>query len=256
MKLNFRNFGSADTHLIIAHGLFGTLDNWVTLAKKYAENYKVWLIDLRNHGKSPHVDSMTYNDMVDDILDFIDQHQIATFCFMGHSMGGKVAMLFTEKYPERIEKLIIADIAPKAYLPKHNEIIDALCALPLKEIESRQDANTFLSARIDEESVVQFLLKNLSRDKDTMGFKWKMNLDEIVKYYPDIIGSVNLINVFDRPVLIIYGFKSNYINEEDFENFESIYSNVDFIGLDAGHWLHAEKQSEFFEETSQFLESI
>ncbi|MFY0672903.1 MAG: alpha/beta fold hydrolase [Bacteroidia bacterium] len=255
MILNYKVFGDENTDvLMILHGLFGMLDNWTTLAKKFAKKYKVYAIDLRNHGKSPHSDVMSYESMSEDLKEFMEAEGIYTANIIGHSMGGKALMTFGNMYPEHIERMIVVDIAPKAYEPKHNEIIEALTKLPLNKMSTRDEAEYWLSQRIEQASVRLFLLKNLLRTKN--GFQWKMNLPVIIKFYQEIIGSINIDNGFERPILMVYGGSSDYLNEDDIEELDLVYDNVKFEQVEGtGHWVHAEKPNEFFELVSNFLES-
>ncbi len=255
MKLNYKVYGEQNTDsLIILHGLFGMLDNWTTLAKRFANDYKVFIIDQRNHGKSDHTNAIDYDLMTDDLFQFFEEQGIYTANLIGHSMGGKTVMAFTNKFPERVERLVVVDIAPKKYEPKHTDIIDALCDLPINSLENRQEADEWLSKRIESFSIRQFLLKNLSRNKN--GFEWKMNLEVIVANYEKIIGDVSIANGFDRPVLMLYGGDSNYIDQDDFEMLENHYSMIQrHKVLGAGHWVHAEKPDEFYDVVSDFLES-
>ncbi|MGB0430846.1 MAG: alpha/beta fold hydrolase [Bacteroidia bacterium] len=254
MQLNYKVYGENNSNnLIILHGLFGMLDNWTTLAKKLGETYRVFTIDQRNHGKSNHVDVIDYETMSEDLRAFMDEQNLYTSNILGHSMGGKTVMHFTNNYPERVERLIIVDIAPKKYEPKHNQIIDALCDLPIDNVLTRQQADEWLAQRIENFGVRQFLLKNLARSKN--GFSWKMNLKVIVANYMKIIGGVSITNGFERPVMLLYGDKSNYINNDDIEKFEENYEQFSKIKVtNAGHWVHAEQPDEFFKLTSDFLE--
>ena len=175
MNLFFRTVGDGPP-LIILHGLFGSSDNWLTHAKELGKNHKIYLIDQRNHGASPHADEFTYEMMVQDLLLFIKQHDIIRPDIIGHSMGGKVAMLFAAKYPDQINKLVVVDIAPKFYPVHHNVILEGLKAIPIKEINSRQVADDMLAEYVEIPAVRQFLLKNLKRNGSS--FDWKMNLEK------------------------------------------------------------------------------
>lgn len=252
MELNFKVYGDSGPELVILHGLFGTLDNWATLAKQFAATHKVYAIDQRNHGKSPHADEFSYELVAQDLFEFFETHSIYTANILGHSMGGKTAMQFTEMYPESVERLILVDISPKRYEPSHNTIIQALQSMPISEIGSRGEADELLAASISDVGVRQFLLKNLTRATD--GFRWKMNLPSLVANYEHIIGSVELSSDFDRPVLAIRGGNSNYVDEADIEQFNEVYSHFAIETVaDAGHWVHAEKPKELFEIVSEFL---
>lgn len=252
MKLNFKEYGGEGDVLVILHGLFGTLDNWTTLARQFAQTHRVFTVDQRNHGKSPHSDDFTYTLVAKDLLEFFEDQGLYTANLLGHSMGGKTAMQFTQMFPESVERLILVDIAPKQYEASHNTIIDALQGLPLAQITSRQHASELLSKSIADFGVRQFLLKNLSRSSN--GFTWKMNLPALVRNYEHIIGGLSLEPVFDRPVLGIRGGRSNYVDQHDVETFEETYSSFRIETVaDAGHWVHAEKPNELYDLVSEFL---
>jgi len=239
--------------LIILHGLFGMLDNWATLSKRFAEQYTVYAIDQRNHGKSDHADAFSYDLLAQDLLEFMDSHDIYTANLLGHSMGGKTVMEFTRLFPERVERLIIADISPRRYDAKHSTIIEALTQLPLEQVKSRGDADRLLANRIEQAGVRQFLLKNIQRSD--AGYSLKMNLPSLVANYSDIIGPVELGTDFDRPVLVLSGGASDYVQEADIDHFEAHYSNVEFVQIPgAGHWLHADNPEAFFAAVTSFLE--
>ncbi len=243
MELNFKSFGQGDP-IIILHGLFGTLDNWQTIGKKLAEDYLVYLVDLRNHGKSPHHEPMDYPTMAQDLQKFMEANWIYEANVIGHSMGGKVAMQLALQHPDLVKKLIVVDIAPKKYQGGHQEIFDALFALDLTKVENRSDADEFLKPRIPEFSVRQFLLKNLTRNKDG-GYRWKMNLPVIYQHYSDILDNISSDQTFEKPTLFIRGGESNYIQADDLDSIEQLFpvAVVDTV-QDAGHWVHAQAPDE------------
>ena len=175
MELNYKRLGEGQP-LIVLHGLFGSLDNWMTLAKKWSNDFEVYLVDQRNHGQSPHSDQFSYPLMADDLKQLMDQLGLESAILMGHSMGGKTVMEFSMKYPEMVEKLIVVDIAPVSYNVHHYTIIDALKSVPLEDISSRKEAEEFLSRYIKDFGTRQFLLKNLywqANDK----LAWRFNLE-------------------------------------------------------------------------------
>ncbi len=252
ISLAFKKYGDHPKHLIILHGLFGTLDNWHTLASAFSEHFTVWTIDQRNHGRSEHHPLFNYYIMAADLADFMEQHEIEKASIIGHSMGGKTAMQFSFDYPEKINKLIIADIAPRAYEASHNDLIDALHSLDLSLIKKRSDAEEMLEKSIKELSTRQFLLKNLTRETD--GYVWKMNLPAITANYDAIIGNVDDDKTFLGPTLFIKGEKSNYISKEDEFNISRKFPNSKIISIaNAGHWVHADAPKDFFAEAMKFL---
>ena len=173
MKLNFKKTGSGPP-LVILHGLFGSLDNWFSIAKELVEHYTLYLIDQRNHGDSPHAEVWNYAVMVEDLKELLDAEGLGKVFLMGHSMGGKTVMNFAMKYPDRVQKLIVADIAPRYYPIHHQAILEGLNSLDLKSIQSRKEADEQLALFIPELGVRQFLLKSLTRGSE--GFAWKINL--------------------------------------------------------------------------------
>lgn len=252
MQLNYKVFGQGDP-LIILHGLLGSLDNWQTLAKQYAEHFTVFIIDLRNHGKSPHSSEFSYDLMVQDILEFCNTHFIYHTHLLGHSMGGKVAMQFALTHSDYLEKLIIADIAPVRYKPGHNEIFDALRRVDLSRVEQRNEVDDILAQSIPQFSIRQFLMKGLTRGEDN-NFVWKFNLDALWNHYDNILGTIETEEHFDGESLFIYGDQSNYVQPPYYPIIDKYFTNNrKEVIHGAGHWLHAEKPKEFFDKTLSFL---
>ncbi len=252
-SLNYKEFGEGQP-LIILHGLFGSLDNWVTLGKKFGETHHVYLVDQRNHGLSFHSEIFNYDAMAEDLNSFMTEHHIESAILLGHSMGGKTVMNFATKNPKRVDKLIVADIGPKFYPVHHTTIIKAFYSIDLNAIGNRKEADKQLASTIPEFGTRQFLLKNLQRTES--GFKWKMNLDVIAKHIEEVGKASNQNASFDKPTLFIRGEKSDYILDEDLNLIHSIFtdSKVDTVS-NAGHWLHAENPAEFFEKVTAFIES-
>jgi esterase len=251
MKLYYREMGQG-LPLVILHGLFGSSDNWLSIGKVLAEHYHVYLVDQRNHGQSPHSDTFSYDAMATDLASFFEERGIDRALLMGHSMGGKTAMLFTTRHPEKVEKLIVVDIAPKDYPVHHDTILDGLNALALDSLQSRNEADALLSHYVPEMGVRQFLLKNLARtDK---GFEWKINLPVITASI-DIIGEgLDEGDHYEGPVLFIDGEKSNYIKEGDAPLIHTHFPKANIVTIrGAGHWVHAEKPEEFLQTVQTFL---
>lgn len=252
MELNFKSFGEGQP-LLILHGLFGMLDNWQTLAKRFAEDYQVFIIDQRNHGKSPHHPVIDYPSMAEDLYDFMLDHDLATANVLGHSMGGKTAMQFALTYPEKVNKLIVVDIAPKAYKGGHQLIFEALFDVNLDDVTNRKDAEAILAKKIEEPGVRLFLLKNLSRKKEG-GYQWKMNLPAIDKHYFDILKAIETDSSFENPSLFIGGGQSKYIKPTDHEMIYALFPNSTIEMVEnAGHWVHAEAPKELLNLVLAFL---
>lgn len=250
IELNYKEFGEGEVVLIF-HGLLGMLDNWKTFARKLSQGYKVYIIDQRDHGRSPWTSDFNYDLLADDISNFLDAHNISTCHMIGHSMGGKAVMRFMQKYPSRLTKSIIVDIGIKKYEANHNDIFDALMSLNLSNIQSRQDADEKLSIKIPDFGVRQFLMKNLTRQPEG-GFKWKMNLQLLFDCYDNITAPISKDKAM-HSTLFAYGTKSKYIKEEDFESILTLFPNGIFRSLDSGHWVHAEKGDELLEMVKEHL---
>ncbi|WP_210462976.1 alpha/beta fold hydrolase [Rufibacter roseolus] len=255
MELNYKVSGEGQP-LLILHGLFGTLDNWQTLGREFSKTYKVYLVDLRNHGRSPHTPEFSYQLMTDDLVEFFDQHQLQNAFIIGHSMGGKVAMNFALQHPERLSKLLVADIAPKAYPPHHDDIIAGFRSIDLNAIQNRQEADDQLAQKVDDFGTRMFLLKNLYRKEDNT-FGWRLNLDAIEQNLDKILGNIESETPFTKPTLFLRGGNSRYIKpEQDLPQIQSLFPNATIQTIEnAGHWLHAEQPQEFYRLTMEFLQS-
>ncbi len=249
--------------LVVLHGLFGNWENWGARIRQYSKYSDVHAMDLRNHGESPHLNSASYSEMADDVIKTLDHLQITDCDLLGHSMGGKVAMRIASIQPTRIARLILVDIAPKAYPPHHQSIIDALYAIDTAKLNSRRDADQQLADVVDDPSTRAFLLKNLVRDnKDSgqnnpsgTGFRWQFNLAGIRDSYPQLTDAPELELPYDGPTLFIKGADSDYLSESDRDTVMRSFPNakVKIIG-GAGHWPHAEKPELFDRIVAQFLE--
>ncbi|MDX1628512.1 MAG: alpha/beta fold hydrolase [Fulvivirga sp.] len=252
MELNYKKFGEGQP-LIILHGLFGSLDNWQTIAKELADHFDVYIVDQRNHGHSPHSDEFNYDVMAADLNEFIDQHDLKNPYILGHSMGGKTAMKFALNHTDRWEKLIVVDIAPKSYPVHHDQIIEGLKAINVEQLESRGEADKKLAEYVDEKGVRQFLLKNLSRNNNG-GFKWKINLAVIAENIEAIGEGMEEQLAIEKDVLFIRGENSDYIKDKDNILIVQHFPNSKVVTIkDAGHWIHAEKPEEFVETVKSFL---
>lgn len=253
MQLNYKVFGEGDPVLIL-HGMFGTLDNWQTIAKKLAKHFMVFIIDLRNHGRSPHAEEFDYAVMANDVREFMESNWIYEAYIVGHSMGGKVAMQLASENPDLVKKLVLVDIAPKTYEGSHQTIFEALFSLNLDQLESRKEADLLLQEKIDSYSVRQFILKNLSINKETEGYEWKMNLPVIHAAYSKILANGTWSAPFENPTLFIKGAQSDYILSEEFEDYKTYFPNAALKTIEkAGHWVHAEQPKVFLEILTDFL---
>lgn len=238
--------------LIILHGFLGMSDNWKSLGNRYAENYEVHLIDQRNHGRSFHSEEFSYNKMVDDLKNYLNHYNLEKNIILGHSMGGKTAMQFALTYPDFIEKLIVADIAPKTYPPHHQYILKALSEVDFSIQKSRKEIENILKKYIAETGVVQFLMKNVYR-KEKTELAFRFNLKVLNEKYNEVISTFKSEKVFKKPTLFLKGSNSNYISNEDIVSINRNFSNSKIKEIkNAGHWLHAEQPQEFYEETMMF----
>lgn len=252
MDLNYKKLGEGQP-LIILHGLFGSLDNWLTLAKYWAENYEVWIIDQRNHGKSPHADEHSYELMAQDLKHFMEEKQIEDPIILGHSMGGKTAMEFAITFPTQVKALIVVDIAPVSYQVHHWDIIEALESIDLSKVESRKDADKILQKKIASFGVRQFLLKNLDRIGQS-AYQWKFNL-KVLKHEIEPISNWPISEgEFKKPSLFIKGENSEYILSQYGANISAKFPNYELINIEnAGHWVHAEATEPFKDSVDEFL---
>jgi esterase len=255
MELNHKILGDKQPALVIVHGLFGSLDNWMTIGKKMSEKRQVILVDQRNHGNSPHTDEHTYELMADDLIALLQEKNLTEVDLLGHSMGGKTAMKLVMKKPDLVRKLIVVDIAPKDYPVRHDGIIEALHEVPIDKLQSRQEAEEILNNRIKDFGTRQFLLKNLSRTKEG-GFEWKINLPVLEKSIEKIGQGLKKPEKWGGSSLFIRGDKSDYILDEDRELLTTHFPQSKLLTIhDAGHWVHAEKPEELLKAVEFFLEN-
>jgi len=244
MKLYCRQIGHGDP-LVILHGLFGMSDNWLTIAKQLSKTYHCYILDMRNHGRSPKSEDHNYDDMVEDIYEFLTDFELRTASFLGHSMGGIVAMKFALEYSHRVEKLVIVDIAPKSYPALHQNILSGLKTISIDKIKSRKEANEYLKEFVRSGETRQFLLKNLYRKEDN-SYAWRINLDAIYNHASEIGRGISTTNVYEDQTLFIRGEKSEYILPEDFPQIEKLFPKAIIIEIQgASHWVHAERPDEF-----------
>ncbi len=253
MKLNYKRFGEGEP-LLILHGLMGMLDNWQGPAKTYSQNFDTIIIDSRNHGHSEYSEEFNYQSMMDDVVELCEDLFLYEVNVLGHSMGGKIAMKFAQNYPEMIKKLVVADIAPKAYPVHHQQILAGLKSLDFSLLKSRGAVDATLEPFIPEIGVRQFLMKSIYwEEKGKLGLRF--NVDAIDKNI-ELIGEATLDSQFEGETMFIRGANSNYILDRDFEDIKWAFPNSTLETIQgAGHWLHAEKPIEFLEKTIGFLKS-
>ena len=256
IKLNYKQYGTSGRHIIILHGLFGTLDNWQTISRELGDRYIVTAFDLRNHGRSPHSDEFSVSVMASDVYEMMQELRIPSAIIIGHSMGGKVAMVFSMAYPAVTDGMVSIDMAPKQYMRGHDDIFEALERVDLN-VGSRKEVDDVLAQGIADYGTRQFLMKNLSRRYDGNGFEWKMNLPVIKANYEDIIDPIDTYNVYEGPALFIRGGKSNYILDEDKIHIKKLFPYAEFLTIeDAGHWVHADKPQDTYNAIAEFADEL
>lgn len=255
MKLQHKISGNGPP-VIILHGLFGMLDNWRSIARMLEGNYQCILVDLRNHGRSPHHEEMNFQVMAADIKELMDDLDIDEAIIIGHSMGGKVAMQFAIDHPDRVSKLIVIDIAAKAYQPHHDDVITAIESVIPSEIKERSEAEQILRSYLGhDEATVQFLMKNLNRMPEG-GFEWKANMPVILDHYEEILESIRSDTPIDKPALFIRGALSGSLKDEDWPEIKSLFPQAQLITIaNAGHWVHADQPEALISALRTFMGS-
>lgn len=230
--------------IILLHGLFGSMSNLGILGRALSDTHEVHWLDMRNHGQSPHCNEMDFPSMAADVIHYMDQHQLAHAHILGHSMGGKIAMQIALTYPARVDKLIVVDIAPVAYPPRHDDVFQGLFAIRLAELTSRQTAESILAEYVTQADVRTFLMKNLTRSAG-QGFAWRMNLQAIFDNY-DQISQALQGEPYRGSAFFIKGNQSAYLDKKYKQTVLDYFPNATLRIVDgAGHWLHAEKPETF-----------
>jgi len=250
MKLHHRILGEGQP-LLILHGLFGSSDNWQTHAKKLAEYFQVILIDQRNHGHSDWSDEFTYQLMAEDLHELITDLELKDIFLLGHSLGGKTAMWYSQLHPEMLEKLIVVDMGIQKYRPHHEDILKGLGLVDLEKVKTRSEVETILEPHIPDFSTRQFLMKNLYW-KEKGQLAWRMNVPVLAAEMENILVGLPETEVM-VPTLFIRGGKSGYITDEEIPDIEERFPDSSVVTIeDAGHWVHAEKPEEFLNAVLEF----
>lgn len=257
--LNHRITGEG-APLILLHGLFGAQENLGAIARQFHTQWQVHALDLRNHGSSFHADTMDYPSMAGDVLEYMDKQGLDKACLLGHSMGGKVAMQVALQAPERVEKLIVADISPVTYKAHHDAILEGMMQVDLASVRSRRDADKQLAEFVEAPGVRQFLLMNLERipneaqSKDGPVYRWRLNLKAIDDCYANLAAAPVADAPYKGPVLFLKGADSAYIQEKHKEDISRLFPEAQIQVIEGtGHWLHAEKTDTFVALCQQFL---
>ncbi len=254
MQILHSNIHGQGPPFVILHGFLGMSDNWKSLGAKFSdEGFEMHLIDQRNHGKSFHDDEFSYEILVEDLKRYCDFHELNNIILLGHSMGGKTAMLFAVTYPEMVSKLIVADIAPKFYPRHHHDILNGLSALDFKVTKSRIQAEEILSNFVTHVPTRNFLLKNIYwMEKGQLALR--INLDALIENIDEIGEELPTHVTFEGEALFLKGDRSEYVSEEDEKAITSQFENAMIVSIkNAGHWLHAENPEGFFEAVMNFV---
>lgn len=253
MRLHYKKTGDGPP-VIILHGLFGMLDNWQTFARHLSEDYAVYTPDLRNHGRSPHSDIFSYEAIATDVHEFIMEHGLGPVTLMGHSLGGKTAMLSALAWPEMVSKLIVVDIAPRAYAPGHDRIVEALLQTDLTVSSSRGEIEAILAAGVGSTGIARFLMKNLARNAHG-GLYWRMNLPVLARDYLNTTVAISAPYPYDGPALFVRGEYSTYILDEDLPEIRTLFPASGLVTIPgAGHWVHADAMQALLDVTRRFLD--
>lgn len=252
MKLYYETLGRGEP-LLILHGLFGSGANWRSIAQRLADRWQVILPDLRNHGHSPHAPTMRYQDIAGDILALMDELGLAQAHLLGHSLGGKAAMLIASRSAERVQSLTVVDIAPRAYPPLHLDLFRAMHAVPLERIHARRQADAIMQEYIPNPAVREFLLTNLVRDAQGR-FRWRIPLETLEQAYDELNAMPFLDRLYQGPSLFIRGGHSQYVRDADLGLIRQGFPNACVVSLPlAQHWPHIETPNEFLRVLRDFL---
>ncbi|MEI8046096.1 MAG: alpha/beta fold hydrolase [Bacteroidota bacterium] len=255
MKLFFREFGQGQPAIIL-HGLFGQSDNWVTVGRRIADQFHVYIPDQRNHGQSPHTSIHSFPAMADDLAEFIEDHEIENPILIGHSMGGKVAMTYALENPEKVKKLVVVDISPRKYPERitHTQVISQMLNIDLENTATRGEVEKILNLRITDPRVRMFIMKNLYY-KIHGKLAWRLNLDAINQSMDLLFDGIRSENQYKGPTLFIRGGKSDYVPDEDITLITSLFPEAVIKTISgASHWVHADAPEELCYLLSEFLE--
>ncbi|MGO8680403.1 MAG: alpha/beta fold hydrolase [Limisphaerales bacterium] len=251
--LNFQSRGQGPP-LVILHGLFGSLDNWHTVSNQLAGHFQVLVLDQRNHGRSFHSPDMDYPLMASDLARVLDSRGLGRASVLGHSMGGKTAMEFALRWPARVDRLVVVDVAPRAYPPRHQPILDALLSLDLRACGSFRELETALAPAVPDKATRQFLLKGAERDAQGR-FQWRMNVRGIADNYERLCQPVGPDRQCSRPALFIRGERSDALLPEDFDPILRLFPQARFRPVaGAGHWVHADAPGPFVRSVLEFFQ--
>src|SRR5690606_4387791 len=256
MEILYSRIEGEGKPLLVLHGYLGMSDNWNTLSGRYAEQcFHVHSLDLRNHGRSFHSDEFSHELMMQDILNYCNYHNLEKVSIIGHSMGGKLAMFIAVNHPELIDKLIVADISVREYPPHHQDILEALNSVDFSIHTDRKQVEDVIAIHVSDFGTRQFLMKNVYRvTPEQLGFR--MNLKSLTENYDNMGIEIPKDSRYNQPVLFLRGENSNYIRERDQQDILKIFPYAEIKTVsNAGHWLHAENPTDFFDFSIKYLKS-
>ena len=255
MKLSFEEIGLGSKNIILLHGFLASRSNMKTIGLRLSKHYKVFLVDLKNHGASPHDSKMDYKAMTGDVLEFFDLNKIKKSILLGHSMGGKVAMVFAALLPEKVDSIIVEDIAPRKYENEYQNLLLGLHSLEITKLKNREEANELLSKKITNPILRSFLLKNLGFEKLKKKYFWRCNLNLFLKSIDSILDFPNLTeNTINVKSLFIQGSDSHYITSEDKQLILKKFPKSKLVEINgAGHWVHYQKQQDYLKVVLDYL---
>jgi esterase len=251
MTLAFTEIGEGEP-IVILHGLFGSGRNWASIAKALSDTYRVLTVDLPNHGASEWTEHVTYQGLAEATANFLTQHELQGCTLLGHSMGGKTAMTLALSQGDLINRLIVADIAPVPYDHDNLAVIEALAAVDIANVKSRNEAEAQMAVHISDRMLRAFLLQNLRREGD--GYQWRINLEGLKASLPDLHGFPEFDTTFEKPAIFIAGAESDFVEPEHHAEIDRLFPNSSVVDLThAGHWLHADNPKAFIQAVVQFL---
>lgn len=250
--LHYKAFGSGPP-VVILHGLFGCWHNWYPVARALGDRFRVLAVDQRNHGDSFHAEPLDYDQLAEDLLRLLDELALPQAALIGHSMGGKAVLQFADRHPERVERMVIVDIAHRSYPPRHLPAIEALCRLDLAGLTRLKEADRRLQPSIPDAGLRLFLLKNLAHSP--AGLRWKINLQAIRRGYDALCGPLPLRGT-RTPTLFVCGGRSDYVGEDDWRDLQRLFPRAQRVVIPGtGHWVHADDEPRFVAAVRLFLGS-
>jgi esterase len=257
IPLYFERYGDVGETVLILHGLLGSSVNWRTIARRLGEHRRVYVVDQRNHGRSPHTSSHTYLDLASDAEDFARDHGLGRCAVIGHSMGGKAAMKLALEYPDRVARLVVVDIAPtRSAMSGIEFVVEALLTVNPRSLASRAAVNSELESLVPDSRLRRFLMTNLARNDDG-SYRWRANLDVIAKHLDVMSDSISSSRTYSRPTVFLLGEESEHFRESDEAYARRLFPQAEFTRIPrAGHWVHVDAPNEFLARVTSFLSPV